>query len=101
MALSVMWPPCESGRRDAPLTAPAWSPSPLIGRASHAEGVDLAGVRAVPPGRSWPAAAVGTLLGRTWRRPRALRSGVAVWVGTLVGGMLLRALTGGGVRCRS
>ena len=50
---------------------------------------------------AWPflvGGAVGTLAGRTWRRPESLPSGAAVWLGTLVGGMLLRALTGGGVQ---
>jgi hypothetical protein len=68
-----------------------------IGRLSHAEGVTPVGVLEV----AWPflgGGALGTLAGRTWRHPTALRSGVAVWVGTLTGGMLLRALTGGGVQ---
>ncbi len=68
----------------------------LIGRASHAEAFDLAGL-ARTAGPFLAGAAIGTLLGRTWRRPLTLASGVAVWTGTLVGGMLLRALTGGGV----
>ena len=68
-----------------------------IGRLSHAEGVSLPGVVGV----AWPflaGGAVGTLLGRTWRRPAALSSGAWVWVGTVVGGMALRWLTGGGVQ---
>jgi Na+/melibiose symporter-like transporter len=68
-----------------------------VGRLSHAEGVTPLGVLEV----AWPflaGGAVGTLAGRIWRRPEALRSGAAVWAGTLVGGMLLRALTGGGVQ---
>jgi hypothetical protein len=68
-----------------------------VGRLSHAEGVTPAGVLDV----AWPflvGGAVGTLAGRTWRRPASLTSGLAVWAGTLVGGMLLRALTGGGVQ---
>ena len=68
----------------------------LIGRASHAEAFDLAGL-ARTAGPFLAGTAVGTLLGRTWRHPLTLRSGIAVWVGTLVGGMLLRALTGGGI----
>jgi hypothetical protein len=68
----------------------------LIGRASHAEALDPVGLaRTASPFLA--GTAVGTLLGRTWRRPSALRSGIAVWLGTLAGGMLLRALTGGGV----
>jgi hypothetical protein len=68
-----------------------------VGRLSHAEGVSLPGVVGV----AWPflvGAAVGTLAGRTWRRPESLSSGAAVWTGTLVGGMLVRWLTGGGVQ---
>ena len=68
----------------------------LIGRASHAEAFDLAGL-ARTAGPFLAGTAVGTLLGRTWRHPLTLGSGIAVWVGTLVGGMLLRALTGGGI----
>ena len=67
-----------------------------VGRLSHAEGVTPLGVLEV----AWPflvGGAVGTVAGRTWRRPESLPSGAAVWAGTLVGGMLLRALTGGGV----
>ncbi len=68
-----------------------------IGRLSHAEGVTAGGVLE----GAWPflaGGALGTLVGRTWRHPTALRSGAAVWAGTLAGGMLLRALTGGGVQ---
>jgi Protein of unknown function (DUF3054) len=68
-----------------------------VGRLSHAEGVTPLGVLEV----AWPflaGGAVGTLAGRTWRRPAALVSGAYVWAGTLVGGMLLRALSGGGVQ---
>jgi hypothetical protein len=68
-----------------------------VGRLSHAEGVTPLGVLEV----AWPflvGGAVGTVADRTWRRPESLRSGAAVWAGTLVGGMLLRALTGGGVQ---
>ena len=68
-----------------------------VGRLSHAEGVTPLGVLEV----AWPFLAggtVGTLAGRIWRRPESLPSGAAVWAGTLVGGMLLRALTGGGVQ---
>ena len=68
-----------------------------VGRLSHTEGVTPLGVLEV----AWPflaGGALGTLAGRTWRRPESLGSGAAVWAGTLVGGMLLRALTGGGVQ---
>ena len=68
-----------------------------VGRLSHAEGVTASGVLEV----AWPflaGGALGSLAGRIWLRPASLRSGVAVWAGTLVGGMLLRAITGGGVQ---
>ena len=68
-----------------------------IGRRNHAEGLDLTGVT----GTAWPflaGAAVGVLIGRTWRDPASLRSGISVWLGTVAGGMLLRAATGGGVQ---
>jgi cobalamin biosynthesis protein CobD/CbiB len=68
-----------------------------VGRLSHAEGLSLPGVVGV----AWPflaGGAVGTLLGRTWRRPTALTSGAWVWLGTLAGGMLLRWAIGGGVQ---
>ena len=68
-----------------------------IGRLSHAEGVSLSGVAGV----AWPflvGGAVGTLAGRTWRRPAALSSGAWVWLGTVAGGMVLRWATGGGVQ---
>lgn len=71
-----------------------------IGRASHAEGV-------LGPGGSglattaWPFL-VGLLIGwavtRGWRHPLApLRTGIGVWVTTVVVGMLLRAVSGQGV----
>ena len=67
-----------------------------IGRASHAEVLDLIGL-ARTAGPFLGGLAVGVLAGRTWRRPAALISGAFVWLGTLAGGMALRALTGGGV----
>ena len=63
-----------------------------VGRASHAE--DLTGtlLTAAP---FVVGAAVGTLAARTWRDPLAWRSGLAVWVGAVVVGLVLRAaLTG-------
>ena len=68
-----------------------------VGRLSHAEELSLPAVIGV----AWPflvGGAVGTLVGRTWRRPSALSSGVSVWLGTVAGGMLLRWLSGGGVQ---
>jgi Protein of unknown function (DUF3054) len=69
----------------------------IVGRSSHQEATDLLGVAHT----AWPFLAgclLGTLIGRTWRHPYSLASGVAVWSGTVVGGMTLRLLTGGGVQ---
>jgi peptidoglycan/LPS O-acetylase OafA/YrhL len=69
----------------------------IVGRSSHQEATDLLGVAHT----AWPFLAgclVGTVIGRTWRHPLSLTSGVAVWLGTVVGGMTLRLLTGAGVQ---
>ena len=67
-----------------------------IGRGSHAESLDAAGVLQT----AWPfvaGAAVGWLVARAWRRPLALwPTGVSTWLGALVVGMLLRRLVGEG-----
>lgn len=68
----------------------------ITGRSSHSEGLDLAGVWST----AWP-----FLLGLTviwvaallWRKPLSvLRAGLPAWAGTVVLGMLIRALTGSG-----
>ncbi|MDA4108868.1 DUF3054 domain-containing protein [Mycolicibacterium holsaticum] len=68
-----------------------------VGRRSHAEGLDLAGIAET----AWPflsGAALGWLVSRGWRRPVAVvPTGVLVWVCTIVVGMLLRKLTSAGV----
>lgn len=65
-----------------------------IGRDAHARGDIISGAFLT----AWPflaGAAAGWLATRAWRRPLAPgRAGVGVWLGSLVGGMLLRALTG-------
>jgi Protein of unknown function (DUF3054) len=69
----------------------------IVGRSSHQEATDLLGVVHT----AWPFLAgclLGTLLGRTWRHPYAFTSGVAVWLGTVVGGMTLRLISGAGVQ---
>jgi hypothetical protein len=69
----------------------------IIGRSSHQEATDLLGVVHT----AWPFLAgclVGTVIGRTWRHPLSLNSGVAVWLGTVLGGMTLRLITGAGVQ---
>ena len=68
-----------------------------IGRRSHAEGITLSGVAET----AWPflaGAGVGWLLSRGWRRPVAVApTGVAVWLCTVVIGMLLRKASSQGV----
>ena len=69
----------------------------ILGRSSHQETTDLLGVAHT----AWPFLAgclAGTLIGRTWRHPVSLKSGVAVWLGTVIGGMVLRLLSGAGVQ---
>jgi len=65
------------------------------GRATH-DGDVWAGLAQT----AWPflaALALGWVVTRAWRRPTApVRTGVGVWLTTVVGGMLLRALSGQG-----
>ena len=67
-----------------------------IGRGSHAEGLDVTGIW----GTAWPfvaGLALGWLAALAWRTPLAVwPTGVVVWAGALVGGMLLRVATGDG-----
>ncbi|MFB9310769.1 hypothetical protein BJY17_003412 [Agromyces hippuratus] len=69
-----------------------------IGRSSHAEGLDLAGIA----GTAWPfivALAAGWLVARAWRHPLAVwPTGVIVWAVTVAGGMVLRAVSGQGTQ---
>src|ERR1700759_4165796 len=69
-----------------------------IGRRSHAEGLTVAGVAQT----AWPfltGAGVGWLLIRGWRKPdTVVPTGVAVWVCTVVVGMLLRKASSAGVQ---
>ena len=68
----------------------------VVGRSSHAEGLDVAGVW----GTAWPFLAglgIGWLAARAWRHPFApWPTGVVVWATTLVVGMLLRVVSGQG-----
>lgn len=70
-----------------------------IGRASHESGVLGEGGLGLLT-TAWPfvvALAVGWLAAVAWRAPSApLRTGVPVWAVTVVGGMLLRAVSGQG-----
>ncbi|SEB47824.1 Protein of unknown function [Paramicrobacterium humi] len=68
----------------------------IIGRASHAEALDVAGVL----GTWWPflvALLVGWIVSLAWRAPlRIVRSGIPIWIITVAGGMLLRVVSGQG-----
>jgi peptidoglycan/LPS O-acetylase OafA/YrhL len=68
-----------------------------VGRRSHAEGITVAGVAET----AWPflaGATLGWLLSRGWRRPMGVvPTGIAVWVCTVVVGMLLRKATSAGI----
>lgn len=95
--------PIDSDERTRPaLTALATDVVCLIvfatvGRRSHAEGLSLAGIAET----AWPfvaGAVVGWAVSLGWRRPYSLiPTGVAVWVCTMVVGMLLRKLTSAGI----
>ncbi|MCC3274803.1 MULTISPECIES: DUF3054 domain-containing protein [unclassified Arthrobacter] len=67
-----------------------------LGRRSHEHGLALAGIL----GTALPFAAaclLGWAAARAWRRPVALwPSGVVIWLVTVVAGLGIRALTGGG-----
>jgi hypothetical protein len=61
-----------------------------VGRGSHAEALDAAGLS----GTAAPFVAgllVGWLAGRAWRAPTRMRTGAVVWVGATVIGLALRA----------
>jgi len=65
----------------------------VIGRASHAESLDLAGIATT----AWPFA-VSVVLGSvvaSWRNWPWWVQGIFVWVVALVGGMALRVAAGG------
>ncbi|WP_062463175.1 DUF3054 domain-containing protein [Demequina soli] len=72
-----------------------------IGRASHEEGI-LGPWGSGLATTVWPfaaGAALGWVLAKGWTRPCDWRrTGVTVWASTLVGGMLLRAVSGQGVQ---
>ena len=68
----------------------------ISGRSSHERGLSVAGVLET----AWPflvAYVVSVLAVRAWRSPSSLRpTGLALWGITVVGGLVLRALSGGG-----
>lgn len=65
-----------------------------VGRDAHQRGDVVTGVLQT----AWPflaGAALGWLAARAWRNPLSVsRTGLAVWLGALAGGMVLRLLTG-------
>lgn len=68
----------------------------LIGRGNHDEGFALGGtLTTLAPFLA--ALAAGWVATRAWRHPsRPVWTGVGIWVVTVAGGMLLRAVTGQG-----
>jgi hypothetical protein len=64
-----------------------------IGRRSHAEGITVAGIAET----AWPflsGTAIGWLASRAWQRPIAVKpAGLAIWLSTVIVGMVLRKLT--------
>ena len=68
-----------------------------IGRRSHSEGLTVSGI-AETASPFLVGTVVGWLLSRAWQRPAALvPTGVAVWLCTVVVGMVLRKLTSASV----
>ncbi|NKX54001.1 DUF3054 domain-containing protein [Arthrobacter mobilis] len=68
-----------------------------LGRETHEHGLDPAGVllTAAP---FLAGAGLGWLVARAWRRPMAVwPTGVAIWLGAVVAGLLLRGAFGGGL----
>jgi hypothetical protein len=64
-----------------------------LGRASHAESLGLLGIAQT----AWPFVvgwALGVLIARAWRQPFSAGTGLVLWLTTVLGGMLLRLLTG-------
>ena len=68
-----------------------------VGRRSHDEGLSVTGVATT----AWPfltGTVVGWLASRGWRQPTAVvPTGVSVWLGTVVVGMVLRKASSAGV----
>jgi hypothetical protein len=68
-----------------------------VGRRSHDEGLSVTGIATT----AWPfltGTVVGWLASRGWRQPTAVvPTGVSVWLGTVVVGMVLRKASSAGV----
>ncbi|WP_062213564.1 DUF3054 domain-containing protein [Demequina oxidasica] len=90
----------RAARGAAALDAGAILVFAVVGRATHDEGI-LGGNGLGLLGTLWPflvGAAAGWVLAKAWRKPCAWwPTGVIVWASALVGGMLLRAVSGQGV----
>lgn len=96
--------PSLRNRRTSPTLGPATAAAltdaavimlfAAVGRGAHERGDVVAGVLLT----AWPflaGAAVGWLASKAWRHPLSVRrAGVVIWLCSLAGGMLLRALTG-------
>ena len=67
----------------------------IVGRSSHGESTDLLGVLRTA-GPFLGGYLLGLLLARGWRSPFARTTALVLWVSAVVGGMLLRVLTGAG-----
>ena len=101
-----MNPSLTEGRvdsRDADRRSPWWLAADVVavtvfavvGRRSHAEGLDIVGTL----GTALPflgGVASGWAASKAWRRPTQVKpTGLIVWVSALVGGMALRVVFGG------
>ena len=62
-----------------------------LGRRSHEEGSSVVGIVEVAA-PFLIALVVGWLVARAWRAPASLRTGVIVWLVTVVGGLALRSV---------
>jgi hypothetical protein len=62
----------------------------VAGRRTHAEGSALLGLLATA-GPFLAALGVGWVLARAWREPAGVRTGLALWAVTVLGGLALRA----------
>lgn len=69
----------------------------ILGRNTHEHAVAILGVLGTA-GPFLLAAAIGWSVARAWRRPFELwPAGVVIWLVTVVGGLALRGLAGGGL----